>query len=218
MNQIVPPSFLFRWSFAAKRLDNVPHTDSRLLDLPDECILTSLSELDQSKDFAAVRLAWNDSGLAFSARVSGKTERPKWDARQPEAGDRIQLWINTRNTQTVHRPTKFCHRFVLLPTGGGPKRTAPVVKSQAIAISNESVVAPAVERIRLHAEVTTTGYQLEAWFPAEVFTGFDPRNHARLGLHYVIHDHELGTQALAAVSDFRFETDPSLWQTIELSP
>lgn len=217
MNQIVPPSFLFRWSFVARRLDNIPRAGGRLLDLPQECVLTSLSELDQSKSFAVVKVAWNDSGLGFSARISGKTERPKCDSHQPDTGDRIQLWINTRNSQTIHRPTKFCHRFVLLPTGGGPKRTGAFVKSQPIAISNESLASPNVEKVRLHAEVSSTGYELEAWFPVEVFTGFDPSNHSRLGLHYLIHDHELGTQALASVSDFRFETDPSLWQTVELS-
>ena len=39
--------------------------------------LPTLGELDQRRDFARVKLAWNDGGLAVSVTVSGRSRRPE---------------------------------------------------------------------------------------------------------------------------------------------
>ena len=31
------------------------------------------------------------------------------------------VWIDTRNTQNIHRAGRFCHRFAFLPVGAGGK-------------------------------------------------------------------------------------------------
>ena len=216
MNQIVPPRFLFRWSFTARKIERLPSRSGRLLDLPDDCTLPAIGELDQHSEFARVKVAWNDQGLAIGLTVSGKTRKPDCVASELLFSDGIRLWIDTRNTQTVHRATKFCHQFVLLPAGGGRKRTEPVVESLAVARAREETALPSVELVQIQAESTTTGYWIDAWFPAEVFTGFDPATSPRLGFHYRVLDTELGEQTLAVGSEFPYESDPSLWPTIEL--
>lgn len=218
MNQIVPPRFLFRWSFTARKLANLPRSSGRLLDLPDDCLLPSLSELEQRRDFATVKLAWNDGGLALSVEVKGRSERPQFVQGENQLPDGIGLWFDTRNTQTVHRATRFCHHFVLLPLGGGPKHTLPVVKALPVARAREDVALPDAALVRIQSEVSSTGYWVDVWFPAEVFSGFDPGTNDRIGFHYAIHDTELGNQNLAVGSEFPFESDPSLWQTVELVP
>lgn len=217
LNQIVPPRFLFRWSFPARNLKKIPKSSGRLLDLPEECLLPSLGELDQQRDFATVKLAWNDDGLGVSVEVSGRSHRPQGLANENDRPDGVWLWVNTRNTQTVHRATRFCHHFLLLPIGGGPKQADPVVRPALVARAREENPLPDAELVQIQSEVTRTGYWLDAWFPKEVFVGFEPETHGQIGFHYLIHDSELGDQTLAVGAEFPYESDPSLWQTVELN-
>ena len=211
----MPPRFLFRWSFNARQFDKVPRNSGRLLDLPDDFLLPSFAELDPRSDFANIKLAWNPKGFAFSVEVSGRSKRT-----EPAVGearpDGIWLWFDTRNTQAVHRATRFCHHFFLRPVGGGPKSNEPMVRALPVARAREETALPNSELVKIQSEVSNSGYWLEAWFPAEVFTGFDPATNNKIGFHYLIHDSQLGDQTLAVGSEFPFESDPSLWQTVEL--
>ncbi len=217
MNQIVPPRFLFRWSFNAIKIENVPRSSGRLLDLPSECELPSLETLDQRPNFAQVRLAWNDGGVGISVAVFGRSRQPELSLSEDDIADGIRLWFDTRHTQSVHRATKYCHQFSLHPTGGGPKKADPIVRSLAVARAREDSPLPNSQLVKIQSRVSKTEYWLDAWFPAEVFTGFDPKQNPRIGFHYVIHDSELGDQTLAVGREFPVESDPSLWQTIELN-
>ena len=181
MNQIVPSRFLFRWSFEARKLSKPPSATGRLFDLPNSYELPSIADLDGHPDFARVKLAWSVDGIGLSVLVDEKKRPPKFSPGELLLSDRIQIWIDTRNTQNVHRATKFCHTFV-----------------------------------RIQSTVTDTSYQIDAWFPADVFTGFDPVSNPKIGFHYAIYDSEFGEQTLAVGSEFPYESDPSLWQTVEL--
>jgi hypothetical protein len=85
-----------------------------------------------------------------------------------------------------------------------------------VARAREDVALPQAQLVQVQSRIQPTGYDLEIWFPAEVFVGFDPATNARIGFHYVVHDTERGDQALAVGSEFPVESDPSLWQTVEL--
>lgn len=216
MNQVVPPRFLFRWSFVAKKIEKLPLSKGQLLGLSDDFALPSLGELDQHRDFAQVRLAWNEDGIGIGVSVAGRSRLPECASGSLATSDGIRLWIDTRNTQTVHRATKFCHHFVILPTGGGPKRSAPLVRALPVARAREDTPLPRSELVQVQSEVSAKGYNLEAWFPAEVLTGYDPAAHPKIGFQYLIYDSELGHQTLAVGNEFPFESDPSLWQAVDL--
>jgi hypothetical protein len=100
--------------------------------------------------------------------------------------------------------------------GGGLRKTDPIVRSLPIARAREDAWLPDSALIRVQSEASRAGYRLDAWFPAEVFVGFDPATNPKLGFHYAVHDSELGDQTLATGREFPYESDPSLWQTIEL--
>ena len=217
MNQLVTPSFLFRWSFPVVQIPALPNRSGRLLGLPDLCRLPSLNELDSRRDHADVRLAWNANGLGISVNVRGRTKKPECSVALTEFADGLTVWIDTRNTQGVHRATRFCHQFCLMPLGGGKKSLDPVVLQIPLARAREEAAPPNLSLIQLQAEIQKDGYWLEAWFPAEVFVGFDPATSPRLGFHYRLHDNELGDQTLAVGSEFPVASDPSLWQTLELA-
>lgn len=217
MNQVVPPRFLFRWSFIAPRITNIPRTTGRLLELPDECVLPSLGEFDSRVDFARIKCAWNDDGFGISLDIAGRAKGPQCDKNNLMGSDGIQVWIDTRDTKTVHRATKFCHQFILLPSGGGAKKRDAIVRSLPFTRTREDATLPNSDLVRVQSDVSES-YWLDAWFPAELLTGFEPSTNPRIGFHYVVRDSVFGEQTLAVGSEFPYESDPSLWQTVELAP
>ena len=114
---LLEPTFLFRFTFDLKYFDGTWTGES--LQLPTDYALPSLCELDGTKRFADVRAAWNESGLFFYVRVNGKRQAPWCRQSRIEDSDGIQVWIDTRDTHNVHRAGRYCHRFALLPAGGG---------------------------------------------------------------------------------------------------
>lgn len=216
MNQLVTPSFLFRLSIPAVHIPALPRATGRLLDLPEACRLPSLSELDSRRDFADIRIAWNDNGLGISLAVSGKSKMPVSNVASWPDSDGLSVWIDTRNTQGVHRATRYCHQFCLLPIGGKTRNDKPAVIQVPLARAREESAPMDLAQVQLSSEVDSKGYWLEAWFPASAFIGFDPMASPKLGFHYKVQDRELGEQSLVIQSEFPVASDPSLWQTIEL--
>ena len=217
MSQLVPPRFLFRWSFSVRRLERRLHHSGRLLGLSEDFRIPSLSELDNSSSFADVRMAWSDEGIGLSIEVSGRSRPPKCLIEQPTTSDGLHVWLDTRNTQTVHRATKFCQQFSLLPMGGGgPTASEPIAIAVPMARAREEVALPDVSLVELQSHVQNEGYWLDAWLPKEVLFGYEPSSHASLGFHFAVRDSQLGEQTLAVNSEFPYASDPSLWQTIVL--
>ena len=215
MNQLLSPGFLFRWSIPIRQVTGIPNKSSPLLNLPESCRLPSLGELDSLTEFADVRMAWNFDGLAVSVRVHGWSQVEK--VRPTDADfNAVRLLIDTRNTQGIHRATRFCHQFLLHASKNGRKADPGVVQIPLARAREESSMAN-VSLIRLHSEMFPEGYLLEAWFPSAALLGFDPDSFPRLGFHYRIRDRQLGEQFLSVGTEFPVETDPSLWQTLELA-
>ena len=216
MSQTVPPRFLFRFAFPAPFLADFP-PKSMPAELPAECRLPELNDLDGAAEFAKWSCGWNHDGLAVSVSVSGKQQPLKCDAASPKSSDGVQLWIDTRCTQNVHRATRFCHHFVILPRGQGKKQSEPLVTQIPLANAREEAPTRSTDAaITLANEITSDGYKLCAWFPAGALQGFDPESHPRLGFYAVVRDAELGEQFLSVGREFPIDFDPSLWQTLEL--
>jgi hypothetical protein len=216
---IIPNRFLVRLChpcpFAAGVPDQSEDAD-HLVDLPDSAKLDNFATLDQQANFADVRLAWNDFGLAVQAIVTGKSDSPAGDAARPWSSDGLMLWIDTRDARTSHRASRYCHQFHFLPAGGGADKDEPAVVPMKInrALQDAPLAGPADIPFRTHW--LKNGYRLEAFLPAAVLNGFDPAEHPRLGVYYVVRDRELGDQFLAVNGDFPFADDPSLWAVLEL--
>jgi hypothetical protein len=124
---IVPNRFLVRVAHPCPYVKDVPAPDGadHLVELPDAARLDTFAALDGKADFADVRLAWNEFGLAVQATVTGKLQAPTGDAARPWASDGLTLWLDTRGDRTGHRATRTCHQFHLLPAGGGPDQEDP---------------------------------------------------------------------------------------------
>ena len=215
MPAVVPPSFLFRYSFPVRRADNLPRKGAPLLGLGEEFTLPDLAALSESPRFAELRMAWNPGGVGINVRVQGKSQPPVCNPTYPAESDGLQVWIDTRNTQSIHRASRFCHHFCALPDGG--KRKGPAAVQLPIARAREEAPLASPEQIRVHCESQRDGYLLEMWLPADALTGFDPEANPRLGFYALVRDSEFGEQFLTVGREFPFANDPSLWSTAELA-
>jgi hypothetical protein len=225
MPEVVPPPFLFRFALPVRRCDDIPKRGKFAisgLDLSAEFALPDLSELRGVRPFGEVRAAWNDEGLGFSVLVRGKKHPPAADERMPTMPDGVQLWIDTRNTQTIHRASRYCHHFCFASVGGGSRGEHPFGTQLHIAQAREPTTLAAKGSLLVRSESKSDGYRLEIWLRRDQLQGFDPAadretgTPTKLGFFYEIRDSELGDQTLTVDSNFPFAYDPSLWSTLEL--
>jgi hypothetical protein len=222
---VVPHRFLFRFSFPVREVE--PSAARKpFLDLEKIAPLPDLGGLDAAAPFATLRAGWNEAGLGFRLEVSGKKMPIFVDPNEPSESDGLQLWIDTRNTQSIHRATRFCHHFAFwaLPEnwtkgtaknvgGGGRGGTQQL----AIALAKEDAPMSRASLLQSASRATRSGYELEIWIPAECLQGYDRDSNPMLGFYYAVKDAELGEQFLTVGREFPFDHDPSLWSTLELA-
>lgn len=212
--QLLPTRFLFRFSAACLHDAKLGTGEPR--ELAAEYRLPVLGEIESQRSIADVRAAWSEAGLAFSVRIEGK-KHPSWCRESKlEDSDALQLWIDTRDTHNIHRASRFCHRFIFLPAGGGRNYEQPVADQLLVerARENSNPVRPGL--LRVATEKRVDGYVMSVFIPAAALTGFNPADHPRLGFTYFVFDRELGQQYFSVGSEFPFAADPSLWGTLEL--
>lgn len=219
INSLLAPRFLFRFSVPVLRRDPVWKAGGLELDLSYR--LSNLAELDagtadREKSFADVRVAWSHEGLTFNARVAGKSQ-PVWCREgRLEDSDGFQVWIDTRATLNIHRASRYCHRYVFLPAGGGHGQTEPVADQLLINRARENARPIRPHELQAASKIAKDGYILAAFVPAAALAGFDPLQHRQIGFTYAVFDRELGMQTFATGAAFPFLEDPTCWAALEL--
>jgi hypothetical protein len=220
---VVPHRFLFRFSFPVPEVE--PSAARKpFLDLDKIAPLPDLGGLDATPAFATLRAGWNEAGLGFRLEVTGKKMPVSADSSDPTESDGLQLWIDTRNTQSIHRANRFCHHFVFWPIpdkwpkGDVKGETSAKAGTQQLAMALAKEDAPMSRAGLLHAvsRPRRGGYDLEIWIPAECLQGYEQESNPLLGFYYAVKDAELGEQFLMVGREFPFDHDPSLWSTLEL--
>src|SRR3954452_4112414 len=218
-NTLLAPRFLFHFSVPIRRHDAAWKATG--VELPESHRLLNLAELDagtadRERPFADVRAAWNVQGLLFNVTVTGK-EQPLWcrDERL-EDSDGLQVWIDTRATLNIHRASRYCHRYALLPAGGGGDNTKPIADQLLINRARENAPPIRPRELQVAAKITKTGYWLAAFMPATALGGYDPHQHRQIGFTYAVYDRELGLQTFATGPAFPYDEDPTCWAALEL--
>jgi hypothetical protein len=217
MPPLVPPRFLVRVAHPCKYVKAVPRSGrGDLLDLPAACRLDSFAALDGKADFADVRLAWNELGIALQTTVAGKDQPPQGDLDRPRHSDGVTLWLDTRADRTSHRASRYCHQFHFLPAAAGPDKDEPAFVQAKIHRALQDAPVAAASAVPFRCPRVKGGYRVEAFLPAAVLNGFDPEEHPRLGVYYAVRDAEKGEQTLGVGAEFPYAEDPSLWHVLEL--
>ena len=214
---LLPNRFLVRLLYACPYVKGMPQDDEEsLVELPEAARLDPFADMDGAPHFADVRLAWNETGLGFTVDVKGKENFPIGDADRPRQSDGVTLWIDTRGDRTGHRATRTCHQFHFLAAGGGPNKDEPAFLQTKIHRALQDAPLASSADVPFRYDRAKGGYRIEVFLSANVLTGFDPEQYARLGVFYSVKDFEKGEQTPGADSDFPFAEDPSLWASLDL--
>lgn len=215
---LVPHRFLFRLAHPCPYRKDIPTPrGDRLVGLDEACRIDNHAALDEQKNFADVRLAWNELGLGVQVEVRGKENPAQADAARPRGSDGLTLWLDTRDSRTSHRASRYCHQFHFLPTGGGADRDEPAFLASRINRALEDAPLAAPGSVAPRTTFHRSGYLLEAFLPAAILNGYDPDQHRRLGFFYSVRDEELGEQLLSITPEFPFWEDPSVWGVLDLT-
>lgn len=228
MATLLPPSFLFRYAVSCRHVAKLPTGGTRVAQLGKECRVPCFASMDGQFEFASVWTGWNASGIGVAFEVVGKEQPVHAEPARPTGSDGMSLWIDTRDTRTIHRASRYCQRFLLLahdgseagaPTAFRKSIKRAIEEPPAVDESQIRIVRYALEKgkpLRNDPEGGVKSYRLEAFLPASVLAGFDPENNRRLGFFYRVRDREFGDQLLSAAREFPYWEDPSLWQTLVL--
>lgn len=217
MDHIVPPSFLFEYRLSIPKCKPPSaRKTKRLLNLPVEARLFQPSSMNGGPQFADVRVAWCDEGLAFAVEVRGKSVSPQGTAGDIKHSDGVLIWIDTRPAGNVHRATEYCHHFACLPVDDHAD-DRPSVVVQPIAQQRATRVESDPRKMNLRAHLTNDGYDMEVWIPGSQLCGFrEVPELGRIGFYCVVQDAELGSQPLSVDDDFPTAWDPSTWAQLDL--
>jgi hypothetical protein len=218
MSSVIPAAFTFRFAVPAARVDAVPRKGKRLLKLTADCrLLTPQLDSDQTDSPVTVSAAWNGRGIGFAVEVTGKKHPAVSNVDRPDRTDGFQIWLQTRGTQNIHRASRYCHHFCLLPNGAGDDGLDPIVWQLPIARASDDAPKSEPEAFGVCSEQRTDGYLIEAWLPSECLHGFDPDESSHLGFYWLLKDSELGDCPMTVDVAFPFASDPSLWQVLDLT-
>lgn len=214
MSTLLPQPFWFRVAHSSRRVEGIPRAKGRLLDLHEGHELADLGKLDGQPGWVRVRSAWNDQGLGLCFEVVDKVGEISPEPGRPSGIDTVQVWIDTRDTRTVHRATRFCHRFVatIMPGVGKALEVSVSQKPIARALADPPMTGAAL--VRTKVERTLSGYRLELFVPAGALIGFDPEENRRFGLAYQVTDPDRGELFSGVGREFPIGEDPSLWATL----
>jgi hypothetical protein len=214
---LVPARFLIRVAHPCPFVKGIPRDKGeRLLDLPESCRIDNFAGMDERRNFADVRVGWNEHGIGLQVQVTGKSESLQCDAGRIRGSDGVTLWIDTRDARGGHRATRYCHQFHFLPSGGGADQDDPVFAQTKINRALQDAPIASAGHVPFRSTPTQGGYMIEAFLPAGVLNGFDPEQNRRLGIFYLVRDSEYGEQSLGIGSEFPYWEDPSLWSVLEL--
>ncbi len=214
--RMLPTAFPFRFRFPVARNDRLPKSGKKILGLNESFRIPFPADLEGQHCVVSLRSAWNPHGIGFEFQIKERTIPPMGDPENPTRPDSLQLWIDTRNTQSVHRATRFCHHFCLLPTGGGTTGSEATAVQLPVARAKEDAPVTDSEDFLVRRHTQTDGYRLEFWIPAEALHGYDPLQQPLIGFSCRVNDAEHGRLPFALADDFPVESDPSLWHTLEL--
>jgi hypothetical protein len=211
---LLPPRQFFKFSADVKQADGLDSPKGFSLD--ESYALPAFGELDGRPAFAEVRMAWSAAGLAWQVTVEGKTQLPWCRDSRLEDSDGLQVWIDTRATLNVHRASRFSHRFIYLPRGGGSASDQPIAEQLLINRARENARPLRPRELTAKSKTAGSGYTLWAFAPAGALGGYDPTQQPRLGFTYALLDRERGLQTFSTGPEFPYEEDPSCWAELRL--
>ena len=211
--------FLYRFRFPCEYVSSEHAGGGAVLDETHR--LPNVGQLEyaglRGKLLYDFRVGWNESGLFFSLTVAGKTQSLWCRTTQPDESDGLQICLDTRDIKDIHRASRFCHRLLFMPIGGGREQSHPAAFWLPIHRAREHPSSIDLSQIKMQSQVSVDGYRLNMFLPGKILTGFDPMEYPNLGFHFVVMDREYGNSYFLVAPPLPHDQDPSLWGTLAMT-
>ena len=173
--------------------------------------LPATSELNCEDPFADIHMGWNDEGLAFHIKIKQELQESVYP--NPEEGDSVELYIDTRDIKTARFNHRFCHHFVFLAESVDGVQAAEVTRFRT------EDTHPLCDPHDLEVDVKEkkSSYEMSIWVPAKSLHGYDASQCDRLGFSYKINRFGDEPQHFAVHSgEYHVDQNPSLWSRLKL--
>lgn len=220
-----PPNFLFSLRIEAK---SVPAGRAKLTPefLSERYELPVLGKYPPPQTGEAVagrpdfhfRFGWRADGLFLTAILRGKKRPVAVTPQRLETSDSLSFMLDTRDVRVIHRATKFCHRLLFTPIG--PKNASSGATPGAVWLPIHRAKAHPnpvdVTRFETAYAAKKDGWSLSVFIPGDTLTGYDPEEHNRIGVSFVLFDNEFGWLTQQLPDYFPVTEDPSLWAAVDL--
>jgi len=194
------------------------HTDKQKL--PDfnskagkRFILPDTSSITGEELFADLALAWNEEGLSCRVEVNQAPLQSTFP--NPERGDSVELFIDTRDVKTSGFNTRFCHHFFFLAEAVNTCQAGEATHFRTE--DAHPLCDPKMLQISSHK--TARNYRMEIFIPSQCLIGYDPSNFNRIGFTYRINRPDGPSQHYCVTSEnYQIHQQPSLWSSLKLTP
>lgn len=171
----------------------------------------STASLLCEEDFADFSLGWNEEGIAVFAAVGKPLEQSVYP--DPEYGDSIEIFIDTRDIKSAGFNHRFCHHFVFLaePVDGNQAMEATRFRTEDV----HELCNP--EDLEVKTFCKRSSYNMSIWIPASCLHGFDTRQFKRLGFTYRINRSGGDAQHFSIhTAEYQIDQNSALWSTMRL--
>lgn len=215
---LLPPSYMFKVSLPLyyRATEWKPGSEFQL---EPRYEVPTFESLDQPEEaFCSTRIAWSEEGLWLQFSVQGKKLKPLCRLTDLEQSDGVELFVDTRNTKNVHRATRFCHRFLFLPKGGGTEEKDPYGSMLKIRLARGEPSSIGQFQPHVYSKIRRNGYDMSIHLSRKDLEGWAPTEQPEMGLYFVVRDQELGLCPMIYDLNLPVYEDPSLWPTAFLTP
>lgn len=168
----VSPELLFHYEIGCKKASSKKALDRSYL-LPDS---VSLGGLDApSHEFF---MGWGHEGLFFEINITV----PSLAVSYPniEAGNSIELFIDTRNVKTARSSHRFCHHFFFLPEPVDGIQKGEITRFRTE--DRHPICRP--EDLHLAIDKMKKGYKAVIHLPNDCLHGYNPEDSSTIGFCY----------------------------------
>jgi len=178
--------------------------------------LPNLASVDGVSYRCEVRAGWNEEAFALQFRVFDEAVARR--LAEAGRGTTLSIWINTRAAQDVHRATRFCHWFEILPTKGRAGETGAKITWRAIPRAKDTPNSPPPRSLAVKVALgpDQRDHTVDVLFTKDALTGFDPREYPRIVLNFEVRGHASELVTFSAGPPLPYQEDPSLWVTLDL--
>ena len=128
MKQLIPQQFLFRFAFRCGYAAKMPAGGRHVVELARKHRLAFPGAMDGLREFGELRTGWNEHGLGLQWEARHKQEPIYGEAGRPKACDGLSVWLDTRDTRTSHRATRYCQRFTFMVHNGADPSVCEAVR------------------------------------------------------------------------------------------